>query len=73
MPLDFESAEGELQNCRFQRRTGPKNCLPGIRPQPVRTGLDRLRSRMRAKGKALHFQLLELYDIEEGGRQLTYD
>ena len=26
-----------------------------------------------AKNKSLHFQLLELYDIDEGGKQLTYE
>ena len=35
--------------------------------------LDRLRNELNAKGKSLHFQLLELYDIDEGGKKETYD
>jgi hypothetical protein len=35
--------------------------------------VDRLRRECEAKGKTLHFQLLELYDIDEGGKQLTYE
>jgi hypothetical protein len=35
--------------------------------------LERLRRELEEKGKSLHFELLELYDIEEGGKQLTYD
>jgi hypothetical protein len=35
--------------------------------------VERLRTECEAKGKGLHFRLLELYDIEEGGKALTYD
>jgi hypothetical protein len=31
-----------------------------------------LRQECESKGKLVHFQLLELYDVEEGGKRLTY-
>jgi hypothetical protein len=35
--------------------------------------VDRLRRECEASGKGTHFRLLELYDIEEGGKELTYE
>jgi RNA polymerase sigma factor (sigma-70 family) len=75
LPLDFETAEGELKELPL--------VAPADNPEELFSrefarslfglSLERLRSQCAANGKMIHFQLLELYDIEEGGRLLTYD
>ena len=73
LPLDFETAEGELR--QLEPRS-PENVEEFFTREWTRSvfsnALDRLRQECEANGKLLHFQLLELYDIEEGGKQLTY-
>jgi RNA polymerase sigma factor (sigma-70 family) len=63
IPLDFESAEGELQQLPIPAAGGPEEFFAH----------EFGRSLFGLAVEALHFQLLELYDIEEGGKQLTYD
>jgi RNA polymerase sigma factor (sigma-70 family) len=74
LPLDFASAEGELKQLPIASPGGPeeffaKEFVRGLFGRAV----DRLRKECEAKGKALHFQLFELYDIQEGGQELTYE
>src|SRR5262249_54862677 len=72
--LDFESAEGELEKRETSSRGTPDEIF-GHEFARSFFGLavDRLRKEGEQKGKALHFRLLELYDIEEGGKELTYE
>ena len=35
--------------------------------------LERLRQECEQRGKQVHFRLLEFYDIEEAGKELTYE
>ena len=35
--------------------------------------LERLRQECEQRGKAVHFRLLEFYDIDEAGKELTYE
>ena len=74
LSLDFESAEGELRQIdvaapgdmdEFFAREWARNVFSAA--------IESLREDCEAKGKQTHFRLLELYDIEEGGRQLTYE
>lgn len=74
LPLDFESAEGELRELPIAAPDGPEELFTREFARSLFSlALERLRAECGAKGKTIHFQLLELYDIDEGGRQLTYD
>ncbi len=74
LSLDFESAEGELTQIQIAAPVNPEELF---RREFVRSlfglALERLQKECDAKGKGLHFQLLELYDVEEGGKQQTYE
>jgi RNA polymerase sigma factor (sigma-70 family) len=74
LPLDFESAEGELQQLPIAAPGNPDELFAREFARSLFSlALEKLRSECAGKGKTLHYQLLELYDIDEGGRQLTYD
>jgi hypothetical protein len=74
LPLDFESAEGELREMPIVAPDGPEELFTREFARSLFSlALERLRAECGANGKMIHFQLLELYDIDEGGRQLTYD
>jgi len=74
LSLDFASAEGELRQIdvaapgdmdEFFAREWARNVFSAA--------IEQLRADCEAKGKQIHFRLLELYDIEEGGKDLTYE
>jgi RNA polymerase sigma factor (sigma-70 family) len=74
LPLDFETAEGELRELPLATADNPEELFSREFARSLfGLALERLRGECAANGKTIHFQLLELYDIEEGGRQLTYD
>lgn len=74
LPLDFESAEGELRQLPVAAPGGPDEIFTREFARSLfGLAVDRLRSELLVKGKSVHFQLLELYDIDEGGKELTYD
>jgi RNA polymerase sigma factor (sigma-70 family) len=74
VPLDFESAEGELQSLQIAAPDDPETLFAREFARSLfGLALDRLRRECVAKKKSVHFQLLELYDVEEGGKVLTYD
>jgi len=74
LPLDFESAEGELKQLPIAAPGTPEELFTREFARNLfGLALDRLRNELNAKGKSLHFQLLELYDIDEGGKKVTYD
>jgi RNA polymerase sigma factor (sigma-70 family) len=74
LPLDFESAEGELQKREIP---APENLDDFFAREWVRSvfglAVERLRQECEDSHKQAHFRLLELYDIEEGGKDLTYE
>lgn len=73
LPLDFVTAEGELSHHPVPAPEGVEEFFAREWARSLFTlSLDRLRSECGARGKLVHFQLLELYEIEEGGRDLTY-
>jgi RNA polymerase sigma factor (sigma-70 family) len=74
LPLDFASAEGELLELPIAGPGGPEEFFAKEFARNLfGLAVDRLRNECQVKGKSLHFQLLELYDIDEGGKQLTYE
>ena len=74
LSLDFESAEGELRHIEL---VAPGSMDDFFAREWARSifslAVDKLRSECEARGKQTHFQLLELYDIEEGSKDLTYE
>jgi RNA polymerase sigma factor (sigma-70 family) len=73
LALDFESAESELKRRTSTRGTPEDIFAHEFARSLFGLAVDRLRKECEQKGKALHFRLLELYDIEEGGKELTYE
>jgi RNA polymerase sigma factor (sigma-70 family) len=74
LPLDFESAEGELLQLQVAAASNPEELFSREFARSLfGLALERLRRELEEKGKSLHFELLQLYDIEEGGKRLTYD
>jgi RNA polymerase sigma factor (sigma-70 family) len=72
-PLDFESAEGELRQIEIPSPEGIEDFFDREWVRSVfRESLERLRQECEKRGKQTHFRLLEFYDIEEGGREQTY-
>lgn len=73
LSLDFESAEGELKQLPIPAPGGPEEFFAHEFARSLfGLAVDRLRRECEEKGKGLRFQLLELYDIDEGGKALTY-
>jgi len=74
LPLDFESAEGELRHVEIP---SPDSMEGFFEREWVRSifgqSLERLRQECEQRGKQIHFRLLEFYDIDEGGKELTYE
>ncbi|MGA9797417.1 MAG: sigma-70 family RNA polymerase sigma factor [Terriglobales bacterium] len=74
LSLDFESAEGELQQIEIP---SPDSMEDFFEREWVRSifslSLERLQRECEERGKAMHFRLLEFYDIDEGGKELTYE
>ena len=74
LPLDFESAEGELRSAEIP---SPERMDDFFEREWVRSvfslSLERLRQECETRGKQTHFRLLEFYDIDEGGKELTYE
>jgi RNA polymerase sigma factor (sigma-70 family) len=74
VPLDFEGAEGELKHLE---PPSPENVEEFFAREWTRSlfsnALEKLQEECQAKGKQTHFRLLELYDVEEGGKELTYE
>ena len=74
LPLDFESAEGELQHVEIP---SPDSMEDFFEREWVRSvfslSLERLQQECEQRGKLVHFRLLEFYDIDEAGKELTYE
>jgi hypothetical protein len=74
LSLDFESAEGELRQIEIP---SPHSMDDFFDREWVRSvfslSLERLRQECEERGKQVHFRLLEFYDIDEAGKELTYE
>ena len=74
LSLDFESAEGELKHIDVP---APERMDDFFAREWIRSvftlAVEKLRLECERRGKLAHFRLLELYDIEEGGKELTYE
>jgi RNA polymerase sigma factor (sigma-70 family) len=74
LPLDFESAEGELQQIEIPSPGSMEDFFEREWARSVFSlSLERLRQECEHGGKLVHFRLLEFYDIDEGGKELTYE
>jgi RNA polymerase sigma factor (sigma-70 family) len=72
--LDFETAEGELQHLEIPIPERAEDFFEREWARSVFSlSLERLRQECERRGKETHFRLLELYDIEEAGKELTYE
>jgi RNA polymerase sigma factor (sigma-70 family) len=73
LSLDFESAEGELQHVEIPSMDSMEDFFEREWVRSVFSlALERLRQECEQRGKQMHFRLLEFYDIEEAGKELTY-
>jgi hypothetical protein len=73
LSLDFESAEQELSKRQNASVGTPEEIFAHEFARSLfGLAVDRLRREFEASAKSLYFRLLELYDIEEGGKELTY-
>jgi len=73
--LDFESAEGELKQIEIP---SPENIEQYFEQEWIRSlfsvAIESLRSECALKGKDVHFQIFQRYDLdEEAGEKLSYD
>jgi RNA polymerase sigma factor (sigma-70 family) len=73
--LDFESAEGELKQLEIP---SPENIEQYFEQEWIRSlfsvAIDGLRSECALKGKDVHFQIFQRYDLDEAaGEKLSYD
>src|SRR5205807_9597302 len=73
MSLDFQTAEGELAR---SEPPAPGTMEEFFEKEWIRNlfslAVERLRAECEARGKAIHFRLFELYDLE-GESRLTYE
>jgi RNA polymerase sigma factor (sigma-70 family) len=74
VPLDFETAEGELQHLPIAAPGGPDELFAREFARSLFAhAVAQLRTRCEQESKTLHFQIFELYDIDGGAKELTYD
>jgi len=71
--LDFESAEGELRHIEIP---SPGRVEDFFEREWMRSvfslSLDRFRRHCEDSGKQMQFRMLQFYDIDDGGHDLTY-
>jgi RNA polymerase sigma factor (sigma-70 family) len=71
--LDFESAEGELRHIEIP---SPGRVEDFFEREWMRSvfslSLDRFRRHCEESGKQMQFRMLQFYDIDDGGHDLTY-
>src|SRR5581483_9018477 len=72
--LDFENAEGELRTRELPASETPDDFFAREWVRSLfEMAVEQLRRECESAGKAIHFELFKSYDIEEGGRELTYE
>jgi RNA polymerase sigma factor (sigma-70 family) len=73
LPLDFETAEGELRQLEPPSTDNVEEFFTQEWTRSLfSNALARLQKECEANGKQTHFRLLEFYDVEGGGEHLTY-
>ncbi|MGH9539720.1 MAG: RNA polymerase sigma factor, partial [Terriglobales bacterium] len=71
LSLDFESAEGELQQIEVPSSESMEEFFEREWARNIFSlALEQLRQECEQRGKQIHFQLLELYDVDEAGKEL---
>jgi RNA polymerase sigma factor (sigma-70 family) len=74
LSLDYETAEGEMAQIDVP---APEQLDDFFAREFARSlfslAIERLRKECESKGKLTHFQLFDAYDVEEGGKQFTYE
>jgi len=74
LPLDFESAEGEVKQLEIPAPGSEEDFFAREWARSVfELSLERLRKECEARNRQTQFKLLELYDVDEGGKELTYE
>jgi RNA polymerase sigma factor (sigma-70 family) len=74
VPLDFETAEGELQSLALPAARDPEEFFAREFARSLfANAVEQVRARCEQEHKLLHFQIFELYDIEGGAKELTYE
>jgi RNA polymerase sigma factor (sigma-70 family) len=74
LPLEFETADGELKQIGHPAPAQMEDFFDREWARSVfGLSVERLRKESEKNGKQTHFRLLELYEVEDGGRQLTYE
>ena len=74
LSLDFESAEGELRQMDIPSRDSMEDFFEREWVRSIFSlSLERLREECQQRGKAMHFRLLEFYDVDEAGKEFTYE
>jgi RNA polymerase sigma factor (sigma-70 family) len=72
--LEFEAADGELMQIEIPAAAQMDDFFDREWARSVFSfSLERLRRELERNGKQTYFRLLELYDVEDGGRELTYE
>ena len=74
VPLEFETAEGELRQAPLVVSGGPEELFTREFARSLFAhAVAQLRIVCERESKTLHFQIFELYDIEGGAKDLTYE
>lgn len=74
VPLDFETAEGELRELPLSNADGPEELFARELARSLFThAVEQVRLQCEREDKRVHFQIFELYDIDGGAKQLTYE
>lgn len=74
LSLDFQTAEGEIRQLDIPSPGSEDEFFAREWARSVfELALSQLRQECAARGKEIHFRLLELYDIDEGGKDMTYE
>jgi len=74
LSLDFETAEGELQLVLLSASDGPEELFTREFARNLfAQAVERVRIKCETDNKLVHFQIFELYDIEGGAKELTYE
>jgi RNA polymerase sigma factor (sigma-70 family) len=71
--LDFDAAENELAHTGANANDPEELLAREFARSLFASSLEQLRQECEGNGKSKHYRLLELYDVEEGGKELTYE
>ena len=74
LSLDFETAEGELLQLPVSSADGPEELFTREFARSLfSNAVEQIRAKCMQEGKPAHFRIFELYDIEGGAQELTYE